>query len=242
MLPAVPLPEGDPLTLTISPSFGKPQRLVVAKRGDVFHRDRINTDSSISRNRFLKRLTQRLGIEMDALGPLLDPQITALADQVEEQAKWAAGDGDDENQSQATLAANLAADWDLWHTPAKDAYTTFPLSEHLETWSIGSKMLKRFLAKQFFEEHGKAMNAEALRAAVNLIEAQALFGGEEHPVHVRVAEHDGNVYLDLCNADWEVVEITPGGWQVIGESPVKCRRSSGMLPLAIPEVGGTAAT
>ena len=116
-------------------------------------------------------------MEVDVLGPLVDPQITALADQVEEQAKGAGGGGEDENQSQATLAANMAADWDLWHTPAKDAYATFPVGEHLETWPVRSKMFKRFLAKQFFEECGKAMNAEALGAAVNLIEAQALFDG-----------------------------------------------------------------
>ena len=235
----VEMPEGDPLTLTVSPCFGKPQRLVVAKRGEVSHRDRINTDSSISRDRFIKRLAGKLGMEADALGSLVDPQITALADQVEEQAKGAGSDGGDENQSQATLAANMAADWDLWHTPAKDAYATFPVGEHLETWPVRSKMFKRFLAKQFFEECGKAMNAEALGAAVNLIEAQAMFDGSEHPVHVRVAEHDGKVYLDLCNPDWQAVEISPSGWQVIAELPVKFRRSAGMLPLPAPESGGT---
>jgi len=235
----VNFPEGDPLTLTVSPCFGTPRRLVVAKRGDVSHRDRINTDSSISRDRFLKRLAQKLGVQVDTLGPAVDPQITALAGKVDEQAKGSSGDGGEDNHGQATMAANMAADWELFHTPAKDAYATFPVGEHSETWPIRSKMFKRFLAKQFFEEHGKAMNAEALRAAANLIEAQALFNGEEHPVHVRVAERDGKVYLDLCNAGWEVVEIAPKGWQVIGEPPVKFRRSPGMLALPTPEAGGS---
>ena len=234
----VPMPEDDPLTLTVSPCFGKPQRLVAAKRGEISHRDRISTDSSISRDRFLNCLAQKLGMEFDEPGPLVDPQITALADQVDERAKRAGGDGDDKSQSQATLAANIAADWELWHTPAKDAYAMFPIGEHLEMWPIRSKMFKRFSAMQFFEESGKAMNAEALGAAVNLIEAQAIFNGEEHPAHVRVAEHDGNIYLGLCNANWEVVEITPNGWQVIAESPVNFRRSSGMFPLPMPERGG----
>lgn len=92
---------------------------------------------------------------------------------------------------------------------------------------------------RFFEEEGKAMNSDALSAAVNLIEAKALFEGETHAVHIRVAENDGNIYLDLCNDDWQVVEITPVGWQVIDESPVRFRRSRGMLPLPIPEPGGS---
>ena len=87
----VPMPEGDPLTLTVSPCFGKPQRLVVAKQGEVSHRDRINTDSSISRDRFVKRLAGKLGMDVDVLGPLVDPQITVLADQVEKQAKESGG-------------------------------------------------------------------------------------------------------------------------------------------------------
>ncbi len=83
------------------------------------------------------------------------------------------------------------------------------------------------------------MNSDALSAAVNLIEAKGLFEGDVHPVHVRVAEHEGNIYLDLCNDAWQVVEITPQGWEVIDEPPVRFRRSRGMLPLPMPEQGGS---
>jgi hypothetical protein len=82
------------------------------------------------------------------------------------------------------------------------------------------------------------MNSDAMSAAVNLMEAKTLFEGEEHPVYVRVAPHQGNVYVDLGNADWQVIEITPSGWRIINESPVRFRRSRGMLALPTPEVGG----
>ena len=75
----IQMPEGDPLTLTVSPTFGKPQRRVVAKREELSHRDRINTDSDISRGRFIKKLAAKLEVEVDVLGPLVDPQLTALA-------------------------------------------------------------------------------------------------------------------------------------------------------------------
>ena len=235
----VQLPEGDPLTLTVSPTFGKPQRLVVAKRGEITHRDRINTDSSMSRNRLLKQLAAKLGIDLAVLAPLVDPQITALADQVDEQIATRAAEGDDEDQSQATMAVNMAAGWDLWHTPAKDAaYATVPIGDHLETWPVKSQTFKRYVAKCFYDEKGKAMNSDAMSAAVNLMEAKALFEGEDHPVYVRVAPHQGNVYVDLGNANWQVIEITPTGWQIINESPVKFRRSRGMLALPTPEMGG----
>jgi len=235
----VQLPEGDPLTLTVSPTFGKPQRLVVAKRGEITHRDRINTDSSMSRNRLLKQLAAKLGIDLAVLAPLVDPQITTLADQVDEQAATRAAEGgDDEEQSQATLAANMAAAWELWHTPAGDAYATVPVGDHDETWPIKSQTFKRYVAKCFFDEQQKAMNSDALSAAINLMEAKSLFEGEEHAIHVRVAPHEGKVYIDLCNADWQVIEITDTDWQIIDAPPVKFRRSRGMLTLPVPGRGG----
>ena len=235
----VQLPDGDPLTLTVSPTFGKPQRLVVAKRGEITHRDRINTDSAMSRNRLLKQLAAKLSIDLAVLTPLVDPQITALADQVDEQAATRAAEGgDDAEQSQATMAVNMAIGWDLWHTPAKDAYATVPIGNHYETWPIKSQTFKRYVAKCFFDAEGKAMNSDAMSAAINLMEAKALFEGEENPVYVRVASHQGNFYVDLGNANWQVIEITPSGWQIINESPIKFRRSRGTLALPTPETGG----
>ncbi|MBI3465504.1 MAG: hypothetical protein HY000_20985 [Planctomycetes bacterium] len=132
----------------------------------------------------------------------------------------------------------MAADWELWHTPSKEAYATIVVDDHKENWSVRSQTFRRFLAKQFFDEHSKAMNSEALAAAVNLLEAKALFEGKEHRVYVRLAEHDGTVYLDLCNSNWQVVQITPTGWRVVDNPPVRFRRSRGMLALPTPEPGG----
>lgn len=234
----IALPEGDPLKLEVSPAGSEPQRLVVATRGEMEHRDRINTDSSTSRDRFTKKLSEKLGIDRAVLGPLVDPWLTKLAGEIDEKGSSSTGDGDNDPQSQATIAANMAVEWELWHTPAKEAYATIPIGNHYETWPVRSQTIKRFLVKRFFDETAKAMNSDAVSAAVNLIEAKALFEGEEHPVHVRVAEYEGNVYLDLSNPNWQVVEVTPNGWQVIDESPVRFRRSRGMLPLPTPQPGG----
>jgi hypothetical protein len=234
----IELPVDGPLKLEVSPTGGKPQRLVVATCGEVEHRDRLNTDSSISRDRFVKRLSGKLRIERDVLAPLVDPQLTKLADEIDESAGAGGNGRDDQEPSQATLAANMAMEWDLFHSPAKDAYATIPIGDHQETWPVRSQTFKRYLAKRFFDEEGKAMNSDAQSAAINLIEAKALFEGQTYEVHVRVAEHEDKIYLDLCTDTWQVVEITPAGWQVLDESPIRFRRSKGMLPLPVPESGG----
>ena len=80
----IELPEGDALKLDVSAAGGKPQRLVVATCGEVEHRDRLNTDSSVSRDRFVKRLAVKLGIDREVLVPRVDPQLMKLADEIDE--------------------------------------------------------------------------------------------------------------------------------------------------------------
>ena len=235
----IELPEGEPVTVTVSPAGKKPQRLVVAQRGDIFHRDRLDTDSSISRKRFVKELAAKIGVTAETLGPLVDPHLTELADQAKTPTTESSGSGGDNRESDATIAARMAAEWDLWRTPAGDAYATVPVDGHQETWPLRSRTFKRYVAKQFFDQQGKAIASESLSSAINLMEATALFEGEEHDIYVRVAGHEGNIYLDLCNRQWQVIEITPSGWQVIDESPVHFRRSRSMLALPMPEKGGT---
>ena len=68
---------------------------------------------------------------------------------------------------------------------------------------------------------------------------KALFDAPELPVYVRLADHAGNIYLDLCNDRWQTVEVTPAGWRVVDTCPVKFRRMPGMQPLPVPVTGGS---
>ena len=76
-----------------------------------------------------------------------------------------------------------------------------------------------------------------MQDALGVLEGKALFGGPEGTVHVRVAEHDGAVYIDLANDRWEAVRVDSYGWSVIGEAPVMFRRAPGMLALPHPAAG-----
>src|SRR5262249_27799262 len=53
------------------------------------------------------------------------------------------------------------------------------------------------------------------------------------------AEHDGRTYLDLADKDWRAVGIGPDGWRGVAAAPVRFRRAAGMLPLPIPQRGGS---
>ena len=115
------------------------------------------------------------------------------------------------------ILAELTKKMELFHSPEGDAYAKIAVDDHHEICAIKSRDFERRLARYYYRRSGKALSAQTLTDALRLLEAQAQIDGPEHPVFLRVAEHDGAIYLDLANAAWEVVEIMPAGWAVIGE-------------------------
>ena len=63
--------------------------------------------------------------------------------------------------------------------------------------------------------------------------------GNKHAVYARIAGYGDAVYIDLCNDEWQAIEIKADGWRVINDPPVKFVRSNGMLPLPMPKPGGS---
>src|SRR5262249_45635488 len=96
-----------------------------------------------------------------------------------------------------------------------------------------------WLLHRHYEETRTALSPAEIRSTLDLLEAHAQFDGPERAVHVRLAEHEARIYLDLTDECWRVVEIGPEGWRVIGSSPVHFRRTAGMLPLPVPQPGGS---
>jgi hypothetical protein len=128
---------------------------------------------------------------------------------------------------------------ELFHTAAGTAFADILVDGHRETWPIRSKRFRGWLRRRHYQATGDAASAAEIRSALDLFEARAQFDGPERAVHVRTAEHDGHIYLDLANERWRAVEIGPDGWRVIGCPPVRFRRPAGMLPLPVPQQGGS---
>jgi hypothetical protein len=149
--------------------------------------------------------------------------------------------GNTRRPTHAQLLIAIAEAASLFHTPAGDAYVTILVDGHAETWPLRSRGFTGWLRRTFYMVHGKPPNAQALTDALGILEAQAQFDGGEHPVSLRVGEFGGRVYVDLVNDHWEVVEIGPGCWRVVPESPVRFRRARGMLPIQPPVGGGSSA-
>lgn len=127
----------------------------------------------------------------------------------------------------------------LFHTKDGKAYADVDANTHRETWPVSSKGFRRWLSQQYHEATNGAASGEAIRSALDLIEARAVNEGPELEVAVRVASHEGRSYLDLCDEDWHAVEIDGDGWRIVSQPPVRFVRYNGMRELPEPKHGGS---
>lgn len=146
--------------------------------------------------------------------------------------------GSRKTQAQIILEIAFEQGIECWSTPAGDPYTTIPIADHSEHHRMSSRAVRDWLSKIFYEEMEKPPSAQALADAVGVLRGRGLWQGKTHEVHVRHAAHNGNVYIDMGDALWRAIEITPPGWRIVHESPVRFRRPRGLLPLPEPARDG----
>jgi hypothetical protein len=155
------------------------------------------------------------------------------------------GAGADQGAGPAASGADarvaLTDEAELFHTGdvEDEVYATVPVGDHRETWPVKSDGFRTWLRRQYWLRNRSAPSAAAFNDAIAVIEAKARFDGQAHKVSVRLAGGDDEVWLDLGDTRCRAVRITPAGWQVVEDPPVKFRRTRGMLPLPEPVRGGS---
>jgi hypothetical protein len=129
----------------------------------------------------------------------------------------------------------------LFHDPDCQPYATFDRGGHRECWNLNSTGFREWLSHQIYQEHGFAPSETAMTTALSNLAGQAKFDGEERPVAVRVAKHNDDYYIDLCDDQWRAIRVRGDGWQIIQAPPVMFLRTASMRPLPAPVHGGSIA-
>jgi putative DNA primase/helicase len=127
----------------------------------------------------------------------------------------------------------------LWCTPDDQAIATIPVGDHFENRALRSGYVRRWLSGRAFEELCIAPSTQAIDDTLRVFEAQAWKGGMIQETWNRVGARGGKLYIDLCDADWQVIEIGPGGFEVIAGTRLPFMRSTRQRPLCKPEAGYT---
>ena len=129
----------------------------------------------------------------------------------------------------------------LFHTPddtcfaaiklGTGGYAIYPLNEK-------SKQLKKILRQRYYKTTGKAPQADALKAAIGVLEGIAAFDGDEIELHNRVAWHNGSIVYDLTNSNFEAIEIRSDGGGIMPHGHILFRRFGHQTAQVNPVHGG----
>ena len=145
--------------------------------------------------------------------------------------------GRNPKRSQASMLVDLVIDSGalLFHDERIEPYVALPM-ERREIWALGTRTVRRWLARLFWQLVNKAPSGETLATAVNLLSSMAIFDGPEYPLSVRVAWREGALYYDL--GDWTAVKITPQGWEILEDPPILFRHFQHQGVHPEPRFGG----
>ena len=84
-----------------------------------------------------------------------------------------------ERKKQADVLVEIAKRGELFHSPDGVAYADFTHKGHRETWPVRSGGYRKYLLHCFYDENQSAPNREATANAINVVEAEAIFKGNE---------------------------------------------------------------
>lgn len=134
------------------------------------------------------------------------------------------------NQTNANKILKLVNGLELFTDPSGVAWIGLPNGSYPEYVPLKSNKFGGWVARKFYETHGKPVGQKALDDARAVLYGYA--ADTVRQVYVRVANLEDRVIVDLGHS---YAEINAQGWQMTDSPPVPFRRPAGMLPLPIPD-------
>ncbi|MDQ3011730.1 MAG: hypothetical protein M3X11_13610, partial [Acidobacteriota bacterium] len=230
------------ITLELTPSMRGKAVLVARNCTGILHRDELSLDKNSDRARFVKELAlsddeqKTAHLALLTLGDRLDQARTALAGEL--------GELDARLSGTLTISQQLIQiaeeGAELFRDPGGECFASILIASHRETYKLSSRDFNEWLGGHFFDTTGCAASDDKVKEAVRILRHKAKRAGV-FDVHIRVAEHESAIYLDLVNDTWQQVFVSEDGWKVIesADSPVRFRRAGGMLALPTPTRDGS---
>lgn len=127
---------------------------------------------------------------------------------------------------------------ELFNDGDRKAYVTLPPDDGRLTLRIRSDDFTNWLRHLAYRAFEKPLASTApLDAAIESLEAIALYDGEIHPVDTRIAGSRDLVEIDLGRPDGQRVVINASGWRVEDTGTSKLVRGSGFGALPNPAAG-----
>jgi hypothetical protein len=123
----------------------------------------------------------------------------------------------------------------LWHDSTGAGWIDFTVDGNQQTARIKSRRFRSFLSREFWKRERRSYSSETWSEAASFLEDLAL-DGPERKAFLRVGKHENCIYLDLGTEDWQIIRVSPNGWDIIpyAKCPVRFYRTDCQLPLPTP--------
>ncbi|WP_299442239.1 hypothetical protein [uncultured Phycicoccus sp.] len=118
-----------------------------------------------------------------------------------------------------------------------EVFATRNSQPHL-AWALDGSELRSTLAAAYYEEHHRVPKSATVSDAISVLEGQAR-GRAPQSVSVRVAEHDGAIWIDMGDQDGKAIHLHDGRWEVASRDvPVIFARSPLTAAMPMPAQDG----
>jgi len=134
------------------------------------------------------------------------------------------------------LELALQGDTVLFSDPRGDAYAQVPCGDHREILPI-DKSFEQWLSNAFYSKEKLVPASEAMRSVMNTLKGKAIYAGERHELHIRVAASEEAYWYYLGDERRRAIRIDRNGWVVIDEPPILFRHLAHMRPQDEPVRG-----
>jgi len=126
---------------------------------------------------------------------------------------------------------------ELFHTSDGIPYVDIIWQSSRRTYQVEDPFFTDWLTYCYYAQSGEPLRPSTIKVFLSLLRAEAIFNARERSIYQRVAEYQGQIYLDLGHPDL-YVEIGQKGWGLVETPPVRYRRSVDSTSLPLPQTGG----
>ncbi|MBY0453419.1 MAG: toprim domain-containing protein [Burkholderiaceae bacterium] len=175
---------------------------------------------------------------IDAAAPVesVAPEMPAYATDFAPLEHSDSQNADSKDSLSSLLVAFVVGRTELFHDENRDSFALVHSAQ--ETYRLTGGKFKSWLMAEFYKASGKAARDQSVREALQVLDGLAQHDGEQKAVHIRVAHHDGAIYVDLAQPGSSMAaKIEAGRWELVPAPPVRFLRPDTMRPLPTPTVG-----
>ena len=145
-------------------------------------------------------------------------------------------DIEDKQKQDVILIGIATKQCKFFHDSHGEAFAKISLNNHMEIWNLTSMGFRDWISHQLWSQHREGLSNASLDSALTTLRGIATFDSPTEEVYLRVAQMNNELYIDLCNEDWQVIKVDSSGWSIINKSPVSFIRSKNMRALKIPKL------